>query len=171
MPTGTYEPIATYTFPSDSQDYTFSSIPQTYDDLVVIGANITCNGTQTMYIRCNGDTGANYSWSNLYTPNSYGVSLASTKTLLNTAGMQIGSVSSGMSTTKTGGFIFQMNQYSQSSYPKVGVSTWNQADEEGTMIASNWNNTNAVTSITIRSSSSTIKIGSRFTIYGIKKAV
>ena len=64
----TYTPIATTTLGSAQASYTFSSIPSTYTDLVlVINGGTTANGQFRMQVG-NGsiDTGANYSGTQLY---------------------------------------------------------------------------------------------------------
>jgi hypothetical protein len=75
----TYEPIATYTFPSAAQSYTFTSIPGTYDDLILIVANETASSGQTIEMSFNGDTGNNYAYANLTAPNGYGINTVSNK--------------------------------------------------------------------------------------------
>jgi hypothetical protein len=61
----TYEPIATYTAPSAQASYTFSSIPSTYTDLVLV-ANFGKSADTAIKYRVNGDTGSNYSVTALY---------------------------------------------------------------------------------------------------------
>jgi hypothetical protein len=56
----TYEPIATYTVPSNTTSYTFSSIPGTYTDLV-ISMSVASSSSNTLFIRFNGDSSALYS--------------------------------------------------------------------------------------------------------------
>lgn len=169
MPTATYEPIATYTFPSDAADYTFTSIPSTYDDLIIIGGNITASNTQTIYWRANGNTTVgNYASSFLAAPNSYGTVL--TPFLGNNSQAFIGSALTGVPPTKTAGFIMQINQYSQSSYPKVAIISYNQAEQEADIATSMWTGTEAITSLTIKLSANNFKTGTRFSLYGIKKA-
>jgi hypothetical protein len=58
MPTSTYIALGTATVTSDSS-ITFSSIPATYRDLVVIVA-CSNSGTSNLSMRFNGDTGSNY---------------------------------------------------------------------------------------------------------------
>jgi hypothetical protein len=61
MPT-TYEPIQTTAFTSATASYTFSSIPSTYTDLVIVFVgqqNSTFSG-RNLNIQFNGDTGSNY---------------------------------------------------------------------------------------------------------------
>lgn len=63
MPTKTYKPIATTTLSSNQTTVSFSSIPATYTDLVLImvhkatGIASAANG----YLRFNSDSGSNYS--------------------------------------------------------------------------------------------------------------
>jgi hypothetical protein len=60
MPTPTYTPLATVTLGSASASVTFSSIPATYRDLIVVFAG-AATASATAFIRLNGDTGSNYS--------------------------------------------------------------------------------------------------------------
>ncbi len=70
----TYEPIATTTLTSASSSVVFSSIPQTYTDLVVVfvGKNTTANVAMTGEFDLNGDGGNNYSSTQLNYDNTSG---------------------------------------------------------------------------------------------------
>lgn len=61
----TYTPIATYTAPSNQADYTFTSIPSTYTDLVLVVAGQVSSNV-SLALRINGDTATNYSTTELY---------------------------------------------------------------------------------------------------------
>jgi hypothetical protein len=63
----TYEPIATYTIASAINTYTFSSIPSTYTDLKLVVNNAAISGgtDNNLTFRLNGDTGSNYSMTNV----------------------------------------------------------------------------------------------------------
>ena len=64
MPTKTYKPIATTTLGSAAASYTFSSIPSTYTDIVLIfGGSMSNFGN--LRIQFNSDTGNNYSFTRL----------------------------------------------------------------------------------------------------------
>jgi hypothetical protein len=63
----TYEPIATFS-PSGTTTVTFSSIPSTYTDLRLV-ATIIQGSASNVFIRFNGDTGANYAWNLIGTSN------------------------------------------------------------------------------------------------------
>ena len=56
----TYTPIATQTTSGSTGAVTFSSIPQTYTDLVVV-INTSLSGLCNSLLQFNGDTGSNYS--------------------------------------------------------------------------------------------------------------
>ena len=57
----TYEPIATNTLGSAAANVTFSSIPATYTDLVIVYQALAATGNPDMTAQFNGDTGSNYS--------------------------------------------------------------------------------------------------------------
>lgn len=62
----TYEPIATSTLSSQTGSVTFSSIPNTYTDLVLV-ANVVMGTLGSQYVlQFNSDTGTNYSNITLY---------------------------------------------------------------------------------------------------------
>lgn len=63
MPAGnTYTPIATHTLSGTSTGYTFSSIPQTYTDLVLVATGTRSTGGDAIKVEINGDgTASNYS--------------------------------------------------------------------------------------------------------------
>ena len=60
----TYEPIATTTLGSSQGTITFSSIPSTYTDLVIV-MNYSNGSSEYPSLQFNGDTGNNYSWRDL----------------------------------------------------------------------------------------------------------
>ena len=61
----TMTPIATNTLVSATNSITFSSIPQGYTDLILIHSNIS-GTTQQLRLTFNGDSGSNYSTTELY---------------------------------------------------------------------------------------------------------
>jgi hypothetical protein len=67
----TYEPIATTTLTSSSTNVTFSNIPQTYTDLVVV-INSYCISATALDVawRANSDSGNNYSGTRLLSDSS-----------------------------------------------------------------------------------------------------
>ena len=170
MPTGTYEFISSFIFSTPANSHTFTSIPATYDDFIIIGANITATEAQTMYWQANGDTSANYAQSLLLASSGFGAALTPSKSLSVSRGF-LGSGITGVPPTKTGGFIMQMNQYSQSSYPKVAVVSYDQSDTGAEISTAMWTGTAAVYELKIFLNGGNFKSGTRFSMYGIKKAV
>jgi hypothetical protein len=61
MPTQTYTPIAVITANGSSNVYTFSSIPQTYTDLVLVMSLQNGQSGGAVSVRFNSDTSSNYS--------------------------------------------------------------------------------------------------------------
>lgn len=167
----TYEKIATYLVPSATNSYTFSNIPSTYDDLIIVGANLSANLQQTMYAYYNGDTGSNYNRAWQAAPNSYGSYQTSAVVNNNSGGILVGPTNVGLSSSQSAGFIMEINQYANTSYPKVSICKFFQAQQISEMNTSMWTGTNAITSIQFYlTSSATIAANTRITIYGVKKA-
>ena len=72
----TYTPIATTTLGSAATSYTFTSIPSTYTDLVLVG-NLSSSSNTNISIRIYSDSGTNYSNTYLTGVNGTGASSAS----------------------------------------------------------------------------------------------
>lgn len=158
----TYEPISTQTLSSAAASVTFSSIPGTYTDLVlVMYAKCTNTGGQNSYLQFNGDTSTNYSGTSFYgsvpTP-------AVNRTINNASG--------GLCITDVIGELitYHILGYSNTGAQKIvlgrGNSTSNYADSRVSL----WRSTAAITSINIASSGGNWAVGSTFTIYGIAAA-
>jgi|688.fasta_scaffold1181052_1 hypothetical protein len=161
MPAGsTYTPIATTTLGSAASTYTFSSIPSTYTDLVVVNSG-TLNSTRNCTVRLNGDTGSNYSWTYLYGDGSS----ASSARASNTSEGLINYVGTEQSTT-----ILQINNYSNSTTYKTVLSRASSSVLGTMTVVLLWRNTAAVTSLTLTSAAGQFQTGSTFTLYGIASA-
>ena len=160
----TYEPISTTTLGSATATVTFSSIPQTYTDLVLI---VTAKGTGTddLYIRCNSDTGSNYSYTYL-TGNG------------TTASSGRGSTNSGLltdfygtpSTDNNHIAVVHFMNYSNTTTYKTSLSRANRAGGGVDLVVALWRNTNAITSLTLRLPSWSLASGTVASLYGIKAA-
>ena len=79
----TYTPIATTTLGSAATSYTFTSIPSTYTDLVLVG-NLSSSSNTNISIRINSDSGTNYS--NTYLTGVNGTGASSARGVNSTAG-------------------------------------------------------------------------------------
>jgi hypothetical protein len=160
MPAGaTYELIATYTVPSTTTSYTFTSIPQTYTDLILVGSTTSAGTTD---IRFNSDSGSNYGMAQMWGPN--GSDVYSQGAGGNTA------ITNGDSGTTVGAspFVSNIFQYTNTNIYKRIIT---EADDDrygrAYKITGHWRNLAAITSVSISSSSNGMNAGSVFTLYGI----
>lgn len=160
----TYTPIATYTASGSPAGYTFSSIPSTYTDLVLISSVKTNTANSNLWVRFNSDSGSNYS----YTFMSGSGSAASSGRYSNQT--EIGLDNYGYPTTTNFNVnILQVNNYGNSSTYKTTLSRGNNADNGTSAVVGLWRNTAAITSIYV-ATANTLATGSIFTLYGIKAA-
>jgi hypothetical protein len=160
----TYEPIATYTIPSATANYTFSSISGTYTDLVIV---VTGNSTAAadLWMQVNGDTGSNYSTTQLSGTGSSALSQRSS----NRANFNV-NFNAYMSTTVAANYIIQLQNYSNTTTYKTMLARCNNANQAVDATVGLWRNTAAITSVTLIANGSTFATGSTFTLYGIKAA-
>jgi hypothetical protein len=163
----TYSTIATYTATGSIADYTFSSIPGTYTDLIITGSGITCSSTQTMYMRVNGDTGSNYSFTYI---NGNGTSVSGGASSNTSQGFQLGLSLVGMSATNPAMFNAFINNYANTNTFKACCSRAGLSNSETESSVSMWRSTSAITSLTIRPSAGNWQSGTTFTLYGITAA-
>jgi hypothetical protein len=165
----TYEPIATQTVGSSVASITFSSIPSTYTDLVLVCSGGHVSAGDTMFLRFNSDSGSNYSftelWGNGSTPSSSRGSNQSSAFLSNNLG---GGTSAGQS------YIANIMNYSNTTTNKTMITRANQPDNTYpgvSAIISMWRNTAAINTISVgRTGAGDLLAGSVITIYGIKAA-
>lgn len=163
----TYEPIATYTIPSAVTSYTFTSIPSTYTDLVLVYTAATSSPAD-LYAQFNSDTGNNYSYTVLYASNSNtaGSSRTANQGYISLDYYGIPNTTLGNSVT-----IANFMNYSNTSTFKTTLARSNSASNGVDALVNLWRNTSAINSIKIGSfTSTTLSTGSIFTLYGIKAA-
>lgn len=164
----TYEPIATTTLGSTTTDYTFSSIPSTYTDLILVAdmADSNTGADQRMLVRVNGDTGSNYSTTTLYGNGSSATSTRnSNRTFLDNESGASNSITSG-----SANIYHFMNYSNTTTYKTVLYRQNNLVNTYGaSALVGLWRNTSAISSITIFCIGSLV-VGSTFTLYGVKAA-
>jgi hypothetical protein len=161
--TSTYEMIATTTLGSATANVTFTSIPATYTDLVLVSTFSVVSNSYTGF-QFNSDTGANYSSTNLF---GNGTSATSDR-LTNDNNIYFGNYSSQKS-----GRILQSNinimNYSNTTTYKSSLIRYTDAGEVTSASVGLWRSTAAINSIKIFQTNATnIASGSTFTLYGIK---
>lgn len=171
--TATYEPISTQTLGSDQATVTFSSIPQTYTDLILV-ANLKHSfagslGVRDSFISFNSDTSTNYSATELYGNGSSATSNRETSI----AGIPcVASMASATSFMPT---VIQIFNYTNTTTYKTVLIRGGNADDTnyGTYAhVGLWRATPAaITRIDVYAKSTYVwKTGSTFTLYGIKAA-
>jgi hypothetical protein len=163
----TYEPIATTTLGSDSTSVVFSSIPQTYTDLIIVFNGFNTNATaMDLEYELNGDSGNNYSETGLQGTGSSTSSFRHS----NYGGGIVGSIWSTGRATVIGHFM----NYTNTTTYKTCLGRF--STPSGGLVgatASLWRNTSAITSINFNQpagQSGQFASGSTFTLYGIKAA-
>jgi hypothetical protein len=159
MPT-TYEPIQTQTVGTAVASVTFSSIPQTYTDLILVVNGDLTTGGHDLRLRFNSDSGANYSRTILYNG-------ASTR---NSGSDNIITASFGGANTGSYATINVMN-YSNITTYKTVIQRGGYVSSIDSATAGLWRNSAAITAIECGNTGSTTwVVGSTFTLYGIKAA-
>jgi len=154
----TYTPIATTTLGSAAASYTFSSIPSTYTDLVLI---INPNSyVENMNYQFNGDTATNYSNTFLFGDGS---------TTYSTRGSNRTSISG----TVSGGW--EIVRYNIMNYSNTTTykSVLNRMDDAASYVGTNvglWRSTAAINSIKINAGTGNLPSGLMATLYGIAAA-
>lgn len=165
MPAGaTFEPIATTTLTSNTNTVSFTGIPNTYTDLLILARCAYQGfGSGDMNIQFNSDTGNNYATTRLL--NSGGSAISNTS--VNRANINSGEC--GLAFTILEVHIFS---YTASVFKNVFTSGINPAStDNGYWTAGSWRNTSAITSVQVRAEvSPTWQAGSTFTLYGITGA-
>jgi len=159
----TYEPIQTQVLATAVASVTFSSIPQTYTDLILISCPIN-SGVTAVNIYFNSDTGTNYSCTRLYG----GGGLASSDRFTNTAS----SLGGWGTNANTNPYLMtsQIMNYSNTTTNKAMLTRVSEMNASYVgLIATLWRNTNAITSVAFTGNAN-FSIGSTFTLYGIKAA-
>lgn len=160
----TYEPISTQTLASAVASVTFSSIPATYTDLVLVMTGIASTlGTDSCEIQFNGDTATNYS----YTLLSGNGTAASSGRGTSTSFIAIGLITS----TEQVSNIWHIMNYANTTTYKTVLGKGNIAGAQVRTGAGLWRSTAAITSVLLKNDTAqNFAIGSTFTLYGVKAA-
>lgn len=158
----TYEPIATTTLSSNAASTTFTSIPSTYTDLIIIVQGYM-TADENVYLQFNSDTASNYSNTTL----GGDASSAFSNRTSNQSKLLVG----GLFTSSTGQAIHHVFNYANTTTNKTVLT---RSDTAGNIVQARvglWRSTSAITSILIGADSSSNFIsGATFTLYGIKAA-
>jgi hypothetical protein len=162
MPTPTYTPLATVTLGSAAASVTFSSIPATYRDLIIVTDTLNSSGSENMKIRFNSDTGSNYS-SLRVTTDGLGAYSGS----INNTTVAYADHSAYGDASNRHNHIIQFLDYSATDKQKTFLSRATNASRGVDAVAARWANTSAITTIRLFYEVGNITTGSRFDLYGI----
>ena len=173
MPAGsTYTPIATTTFASTATSYTFSSIPSTYTDLILVavpaqGAPV---GSSPLVQVGNGsvDTGTNYSYTRIVGTGSAATSVRDTN--LTNMPDSYGGITATLGESQ---IVYHfMNYANTSTYKTVLMRAGYTAGSYAgvTAYVHLWRSTSAINTIKFFISGTAMSIGTTLTLYGIASA-
>jgi len=156
----TYTPIASITLGTATATVTFSSIPQTYTDLILVGS-LNTTASLDYSFRLNSDTTAIYSTTRL-TGNG---SAASSARLSN---YTLGYINALSGATGQHSFIINLMNYTNTTTYKSALVRYDNSATETMVRAHLYRSTSAISTISIQTDSSTFVTGSTFNLYGIQ---
>jgi hypothetical protein len=158
----TYTPIATYTATGTPTSYTFSSIPGTYTDLVIVIDGYMATGSGAyIAVQFNGDTGSNYSTTDL---SGNGSTAQSAQFTSQTSGII------GAFYLSQANIICSIQNYSNTTTYKTAISRSNASSNNTRADVNLWRSTSAITSVKVLAQTDTIANGTTLTLYGIASA-
>jgi len=160
----TYTPIASVTLDSAQSSVTFSGIPQTYTDLVLV-ANIAQEAANnSLRYRFNNDSGSNYSA-------TYLLGNGSSANSGRESNITSAYVSTTGSTTLETNYILHIMNYSNATTYKTAIGRGNRASAETDATVGLWRNTAAITTISFALGSgfptNNFAANSTFNLYGV----
>jgi hypothetical protein len=143
-----------------------------YTDLVLVAFVRNTSGSATdesLNLEVNGDSGSNYSFTQLY---GNGSTASSNRVSNTTVYSSAGRVSGGGTTAGTfGANIIQLQNYSNTTTNKTFLTRGNTAESYALTSVGLWRSTAAITSIKLSSGGGfNLAVGSTFSLYGIANA-
>jgi hypothetical protein len=167
MPKKTYTHINSVTLAAATSSVTFSSIPQNFRDLIIVG-NYVASGSGGSSIRFNSDSGTNYNlvamWSGNFGPGTVADSnsggIAWTRNYLDET------------SNRASGFADIMDYSATDKHKTVllkNATFFGSGANDGGIVAASarWASTSAITTVSITQSVGYVA-GSTFTLYGIE---
>ena len=157
MPTPTYIALANVTLGSSSSSVTFSSIPGSYRDLVLIFNGTGSGTTGNLRMTFNGSTLSNFTDARMYNfNNSTGADTTGGDSLISLGALNNRQAS-----------VVQIMDYSATDKHKTYLFRGGATAVGVGASANRWANTAAITSIVLVNTAGTIDSGSTFALYGI----
>lgn len=162
MATPTYDLLDSVTLSSSASSVTFSSIDQSYRDLILVAEFAGGNGDFYPRLRFNSDSGANYSYvemrGNGSSANSYN------------GGSETGAQLNGAyaSISNPAMYVVEIMDYSATDKHKTLLSRSNRANQMVNAMVNRWANTSAISNIQLYSSNgNTMASGATLYLYGV----
>jgi hypothetical protein len=158
--TATYTPLANVTLGAAASSVTFSSIPATYRDLILVIDTTTSVTTGLVQLELNAST-SDYSFvymSGNGSTTASGASTGNTFMRLNLPARTNATMSN---------FIVNLLDASATNKHKTVISRFNNASTGTEAFANRWGNTAAITSTRVFLPSGNFNSGSTFALYGI----
>ena len=164
----TYTPIATNTVTGSSvSDVTFTGIPNTYTDLIIVcSLKIAVTSATNTFIKVGDgsiDTGSNYSWTRVL---GNGTSASSSRASSVSDGVIIGDAN----LTDFTADILHLQNYSNTTTYKTILTRNNLASALTQAAVGMWRSTSAINQVRIFGNVRNLAVGSTITIYGVKSA-
>lgn len=156
----TYDLLDSVTLSSSASSVTFSSIDQSYRDLIFVAVSTTSAGG-SRFGRVNGDSGTNYSYVVMI---GYG---SSTYSYSGSTDRLYQDFATSASTTNPATAVWQFMDYSATDKHKTLIMRDGGADKAVQAFAQRWANTSAITSLTFSVNTGNFNVGSQFSIYGV----
>lgn len=169
----TYFPIQSVTLASSAASVTFSSIPQTYTDLVLrVSARSTDTGSGYIPLQFNGDTGTNYSETVL---SGNGSAAASARWSSQSVIWYVPQGTSSNTSNTFGSSEWYIPNYAGTATKAISVTGVQESNSASTYVqvvadAQLYRGSSAITSIYLYNFSGSFVAGSSFHLYGIKNS-
>jgi hypothetical protein len=160
MPAGVsaYTPLANITVSVAAATITFSSISQSYRDLVLIGQGLSLSASG-INIRYNGDSGSNYNQIVMF---GDGGSASASSSSAQTA-YQVGRFDG----STLADFQANIMDYAATDKHKTSLHRYNSASVLTAARVGRWASTSAITSFVLSLDAGTFAAGSTFALYGV----
>lgn len=169
MAVSAYEMISTTTVGTAVATVTFSSIPATYTDLVLVCSARTARAatSDNLIVRFNSDTSTIYSSTNLFADTAPGSARSTGDTSCFWSYIPSASQASGIFGVAT----MNIMNYSNTTTFTTAISKSGNKNAQLETTANLYRSTSAISTLTMLSgTASNIAVGSTFTLYGIKAA-
>lgn len=155
-----FVPLANITLGASQSTVTFSSIPGTYRDLVLVMVPITSGSSLSGSMTFNGDTSSNYSGVYMYGNGANAYSGTYSTTYLNLSWYAASTAAA------PAPFIHNIMDYSATDKHKSVLTRASGSANGVDVLAGRWASTAAITTVAVTGNSS-FQAGSTFALYGI----